>query len=68
MFGNPYKLSMYPPRDAVGLFKRDIEETGYAGRVPVSQVPDLLRGMDLMCWCPLDQPCHADVLLEIANK
>lgn len=27
-----------------------------------------LRGKDLMCWCPLDQPCHADVLLEIANK
>jgi hypothetical protein len=26
-----------------------------------------LRGMDLACWCPLNQPCHADVLLEIAN-
>lgn len=26
-----------------------------------------LRGKDLMCWCALDQPCHADVLLEIAN-
>lgn len=26
-----------------------------------------LAGKDLMCWCPLDQPCHADVLLEIAN-
>lgn len=26
-----------------------------------------LRGTDLMCFCPLDQPCHADVLLEIAN-
>lgn len=26
-----------------------------------------LRGRDLACWCPLDQPCHADVLLEIAN-
>lgn len=26
-----------------------------------------LRGHDLCCWCPLDQPCHADVLLEIAN-
>lgn len=26
-----------------------------------------LRGKDLLCWCPLDQPCHADVLLEIAN-
>lgn len=26
-----------------------------------------LRGKDLACWCPLDQPCHADVILEIAN-
>lgn len=26
-----------------------------------------LRGRDLACWCPLDQPCHADVLLEVAN-
>lgn len=26
-----------------------------------------LRGHDLACWCPLDEPCHADVLLEIAN-
>lgn len=27
-----------------------------------------LAGKDLACWCPLDQPCHADVLLEIANR
>lgn len=27
-----------------------------------------LRGRDLCCWCPLDAPCHADVLLEIANR
>jgi hypothetical protein len=26
-----------------------------------------LRGKKLACWCPLDQPCHADVLLELAN-
>lgn len=26
-----------------------------------------LGGRDLMCWCPLDQRCHADVLLELAN-
>lgn len=26
-----------------------------------------LKGRDLACWCPLDQPCHADVLLELAN-
>lgn len=27
-----------------------------------------LRGRDLACWCALDQPCHADVLLELANE
>lgn len=23
---------------------------------------------NLCCWCPLDQPCHADILLKIANE
>lgn len=27
-----------------------------------------LRGHDLACWCPLDAPCHADVLLRLANR
>jgi hypothetical protein len=26
-----------------------------------------LRGKNLACYCPLDKPCHADVLLELAN-
>lgn len=26
-----------------------------------------LTGKNLACWCPLDGPCHADVLLDIAN-
>lgn len=32
-------------------------------------VPDLapLRGKNLACWCPPGAPCHADVLLELAN-
>jgi len=25
-----------------------------------------LVGHDLACWCPVGQPCHADVLLELA--
>ena len=42
------------------------------GKIPavwvgVEDVRRELRGKDLACWCPLDQPCHADVLLEIAN-
>lgn len=27
-----------------------------------------LGGKNLACFCPLDQPCHADVLLELSNK
>ncbi len=27
-----------------------------------------LRGKNLACWCKLDAPCHADVLLRIANE
>lgn len=27
-----------------------------------------LRGKNLACFCPLDQPCHADVLLKLANR
>ena len=26
-----------------------------------------LRGKDLACWCKEGEPCHADVLLELAN-
>jgi Domain of unknown function (DUF4326) len=26
-----------------------------------------LRGKDLACWCKVGEPCHADILLEIAN-
>jgi hypothetical protein len=32
-----------------------------------TEIREALRGRDLACWCPLDQPCHADVLLEVAN-
>lgn len=46
----------------VSLFAMDVE----LGLAPYPL--DELRGKDLACWCPLDQPCHADVLLEIANR
>lgn len=28
---------------------------------------DALRGKDLLCWCPVGEPCHGDTLLELAN-
>lgn len=33
----------------------------------VDEIRAELAGKDLSCWCPIDEPCHADVLLEIAN-
>ena len=27
-----------------------------------------LKGKNLSCWCKIGEPCHGDVLLEIANK
>lgn len=27
-----------------------------------------LKGKDLACWCASEESCHADVLLELANK
>lgn len=59
------------PQMAVDLYQADLVATL---ATPDPYYDDLredlaaLRGKDLACWCPLDQPCHADVLLELANR
>lgn len=36
--------------------------------ITVEDIQRELSGHDLACWCPLDnQPCHADVLIEICR-
>jgi Domain of unknown function (DUF4326) len=41
-------------------------------RLHLAKHPELdpreLVGRDLACWCPPGLPCHADVLLELANQ
>jgi len=27
-----------------------------------------LSGKDLACWCPIDKPCHADILIKFIDK
>ncbi|SKV05652.1 Uncharacterised protein [Mycobacteroides abscessus subsp. bolletii] len=82
-WGNPYTLDLYradyPEADAHELrymATSDFEGlvTGRWDRFDDVDVPSYpraeiarLRGHDLACWCPPDQPCHADVLLELAN-
>jgi len=40
-----------------------------AGRLAITldDVKAELRGRDAACYCPLDAPRHADVLMEVAN-
>lgn len=56
--------------DAVTKYRHSILwPIGGQPRVPTPDyIRQQLRGRDLACWCPLDQPCHADVLLELANE
>lgn len=50
--------------DAVECFRL------YIDQVPgmVADIQEHLRGKDLACWCKPGTPCHADVLLQIANE
>lgn len=58
-----YRTEREAVERAVHLFDRYARERLEIGSWDLT----VLRGRDLMCWCPLDQPCHADVLLELAN-
>jgi hypothetical protein len=62
-WGNPF---------AIGVYARDAAEAVEMYRQWLPSQPlylevSELAGHDLICFCPLDQPCHADVLLELAN-
>jgi hypothetical protein len=51
--------------ECVNAYRASIEarEFGYG----VEEIRAELAGRDLACWCGIGEPCHADVLLEIAN-
>lgn len=42
--------------------------SGHFLDVTVDDIRSELAGKDLACWCALDQPCHRNVLLELANE
>lgn len=78
-WGNPYHVEeMDEPspngrENAVLAYRAWIYVSGGRGPKP-SQIKRELRGKNLACWCPLVDkdgkpvPCHADILLEIANS
>src|SRR4051812_32836541 len=78
MWGNPFRVGS-PNADncmvcaganeAVMNYRSEL--TTFGGSVnftgcTLAEIQEELRGKNLACWCRLDQPCHADVLLELA--
>ena len=75
-WGNPFSIKGWncTPTTAVDNFRDLLERAPVgdgrwspAGETVYETIRRELGGRDLACWCPLDQPCHADVLLTIAN-
>ncbi len=63
-WGNPYSVAEHGRERAVELYRRHLAEHPEL----VAAARRELRGRPLGCWCPLDgRPCHADVLIELAN-
>lgn len=52
--------------EATALYRQEITTRGGSWQDLRFDLPQL-RGKNLACWCALDRPCHADVLLELAN-
>ncbi len=73
LLGNPFKVDAdHDAAWAVDMHRRWLSgERGTGGggirRIAVLHRLSTLRGMDMACFCGLDQPCHVDFLLEIAN-
>ncbi len=67
-WGNPWKVGgIFTAQWCVNRFVDHLE----LDRTGISLAADArreLRGKNLGCWCPIGSPCHADVLLEIANR
>ena len=52
---------------SVAQFRRALRAHDPALGFGIDELRRELRGKNLAWWCPLDEPCHADVLLEVAN-
>jgi hypothetical protein len=65
-WGNPFRLGIDGDRATCVARYREALVAGALG-FSVDDVRRELAGHDLACWCPLELPCHTDVLLDVAN-
>jgi len=71
-WGNPFTVA---DCDSVAIavashgrwMRGEIAAPGGADPPTAEAIRGALGGRDLACWCPANGPCHADLLLTIAN-
>lgn len=61
-WGNPFSVAEYGPYALFNYRNR------LKGMLLIGVSLSELRGKDLACWCKEGAPCHADILLELANE
>lgn len=62
-WGNPFPVAEHGPTAAVVLYRAWLLE--HPALLAAARAE--LAGRSLACWCPAGAPCHADVLLDLAN-
>jgi Domain of unknown function (DUF4326) len=81
IYGNRYVIGGWPTvhidgeiheipdaATAVRLHREELEYRIQKSPGAVWELLEPLRGKNLACFCKLGAPCHADTLLELANK
>ena len=70
VWGNPYVVGSELMNGETLTAEKAVElyEQHLADNFNERDIRHCLHDKDLACWCALDQPCHADVLLRIANS
>lgn len=78
-WGNPFKVGVDgDAKECVEKYSHSLipyrnHNTGtiedyFTSKLNIEDIQRELKGKNLACFCQLDQPCHADILLNIANE
>lgn len=62
-WGNPFKVGEVGRAAALEMYKAYILKKLEDGELNISE----LKGKNLACFCSLEEDCHADFLLKLAN-
>lgn len=63
--GKAYSVSLGWKNRVIEMYREELLGRQMVNPQAFNEWLEPLRGKDIACWCPLDQLCHADVLLEL---